>query len=69
MAFPSRNPFIKFTCQVCGWNEVTYQPGDCILSTHICPQCDSENIKMSSASPVESAAAFPVKYAQHLLKI
>ena len=68
MAFPSRNPFIKLACQKCGWSLVTYEPGDVIFGPTACQKCGSEKLKRSKANPVESALAFPVEFARHLLK-
>jgi len=68
MPLPPRNPFKKFTCQSCGWSEITYQPSDCILSVNCCKKCQSEDMKMFSANPIESAAAFPLEFARHTAK-
>lgn len=65
MPLPPRNPFMKFTCQSCGWSEITYERSDCILGVNCCAKCQARDMKMSAANPLESAVAFPLEFARH----
>jgi len=69
MPIPAGNPFRKVVCQQCGWQEVSYQPGDVMLMPTDCPKCEAKLSVATKAGALESMLCAPVKFVNHQLKI
>ncbi len=67
MAFPPRQPFIKYACDKCGWSLVVCQTSDARPRPH-CASCGNTDLRQTPASALESLAADPRHYLGNLLR-
>lgn len=68
MAFPSRNPFNKYTCTQCGLSTILVEKGDVRLGAGKCKKCGGNDFAHTKANPMESALAHPMEFAMHIGK-
>ena len=68
MPTPLAFPFMKSTCQLCGWNDITQQRSDVLFLPHRCKDCGSDKLAHKIAGHFESFANNPLGVLRDLLR-
>jgi len=68
MPLPPARPFMKSTCQACGWQVITHQQSDALFLPGRCKDCGSGPLSHSAAGQLEGLAAKPVEFLRDLLR-